>query len=62
LDALPNLIETLEQEQKAIQSQLADGNLYRTDGLRAAQLAARSLQIEEELTGALERWEALGAT
>jgi ATP-binding cassette subfamily F protein uup len=52
----------LEQEQKAIQSQLADGNLYRTDGLRAAQLAARSLQIEEELTGALERWEALGAT
>jgi ATP-binding cassette subfamily F protein uup len=62
LDALPNLIETLEQEQKAIQSQLADGNLYRTDGLLAAQLAARSLQIEEELTGALERWEALGAT
>ncbi len=62
LDALPSLIETLEEEQKAIQSQLADGNLYRTDGLRAAQLAARSLQIEEQLTVALERWETLGAT
>ncbi len=62
LDALPSLIETLEEEQKAIQSQLADGTLYRTEGLRAAQLAARNLQIEEELMAALERWETLGAT
>jgi ATP-binding cassette subfamily F protein uup len=29
---------------------------------RAAQLAQRSAQIEEELLAALERWEALGST
>ncbi|MEY2618484.1 MAG: hypothetical protein RL522_1486 [Pseudomonadota bacterium] len=61
LDALPALIETLEQEQKGIQDELADGSLYRTDGARATQLAERSAQIEDELMSALERWEQLGA-
>jgi ATP-binding cassette subfamily F protein uup len=60
LENLPGLIETLEQEQKAIQGELADGSLYRTDGARAARLAERSTQIDDALMAALERWERLG--
>jgi len=60
LESLPGLIEALEQEQKSINDTLADGSLYRTDGARASQLAARSAQIEDELMAALERWDALG--
>ena len=60
LEALPGRIEALENEQKEIDAQLADGSLYRTDGARAAQLAQRVAQIEDELMQALERWEALG--
>ncbi len=62
LDALPGLVEALEQEQKEIQLHLSDGSLYRTDSARAAQLATRSLKIEDELMSALERWEVLGTT
>ncbi len=61
LDSLPGRIEALEQEQKSINEQLADGSLYRTDGTRASELAARSAQIEDELMAALERWDQLGA-
>jgi ABC transport system ATP-binding/permease protein len=60
LEALPALIEALEQEQKALQAELAAGHVYRDDPARAAQLAVRSDRIEEELMSALERWEALG--
>lgn len=60
LEALPGRIESLEQEQNAIQAELAKGNVYRDDPARAVQLASRSEQIEEELMAALERWEALG--
>jgi len=60
LEALPALIETLEQEQKAIQEELADGRVYREDPGRAQQLAVRSESIEDELMAALERWDALG--
>jgi ATP-binding cassette subfamily F protein uup len=61
LDALPGEIEALEQEQQSIQALLADGSLYASDGARAAQLAARSMAIEDQLMAALERWEALGS-
>ena len=60
LEALPALIEALEQEQKAIQAELADGAVYREDPARAQQLAVRSEGIEDELMAALERWDALG--
>lgn len=60
LEALPALIEALEQEQKSIQSELSAGAVYRNDPGRAQQLAVRSEQIEGELMAALERWEALG--
>ena len=61
LEALPALIDALEQEQKSIEAQLADGRLYSEDAPRAAALATRSAAIEEELMAALERWEQLGA-
>jgi ATP-binding cassette subfamily F protein uup len=60
LEALPALIDALEQEQKAIQEELAGGAIYSQDPGRAAQLATRSEQIEQELMIALERWDALG--
>jgi ABC transport system ATP-binding/permease protein len=59
LEALPALIEALEQEQRDIQSALADGRVYGEDPGRAQQLAVRSERIEEELMTALERWETL---
>jgi ATP-binding cassette subfamily F protein uup len=62
LEALPDLIDSLEKEQKEIEGELADGGLFVSDAPRAMQLAERSAQIEEELLAALERWEALGST
>jgi ATP-binding cassette subfamily F protein uup len=60
LEGLPALIEALEQEQKAIQSELASGAIFSTDATRAVQLTARSEKIEGELMAALERWDVLG--
>jgi ATP-binding cassette subfamily F protein uup len=61
LEALPGLIESLEQEQKQLHGELADGGLYGRDPARAALLSERSAQIDGELLAALERWEALGS-
>ncbi|HUR89675.1 MAG TPA: ATP-binding cassette domain-containing protein [Ramlibacter sp.] len=62
LETLPALIDALELEQKSINEELADGSLYVRDPERAAELAERGAQIEDELLAALERWEALGST
>ncbi|HXD40056.1 MAG TPA: ATP-binding cassette domain-containing protein [Ramlibacter sp.] len=62
LDALPGLIENLEQEQKAIHGQLADGSLYAFDPERAQSLSERTIQIDDELLAALERWEMLASS
>jgi ATP-binding cassette subfamily F protein uup len=62
LQALPELIESLEQEQAAIAGELADGSLYARDPERAGELGARNARIEEELLAALERWEQLGGS
>ena len=61
LDALPALIDQLETEQRDIEAALADGSLYSSDLGRATALSQRSASIEEALTQALERWEALGS-
>jgi ATP-binding cassette subfamily F protein uup len=61
LDAMPERIAQLEQEQQAIDQRLADGALYVTAPHEAAQLAQRHADIEDELMQALERWERLGA-
>jgi ABC transport system ATP-binding/permease protein len=60
LEALPQRIADLEQEQQALDRLLADGMLYATEPARAAELASRHAAIEEDLMHALERWEALG--
>jgi hypothetical protein len=55
------LIETLEQEQKAIQSELRQRRrLPATTRAARKQLALRSEKIEDELMQALERWDAPG--
>lgn len=61
LDALPDRIAQLEQEQQSIDQRLADGSLYVTAPLEAAQLAQRHADIEDELMQTLERWEKLSA-
>ena len=61
LETLPALIEALEQEQKQIHEELADGGLYGSNPARAALLGERSAQIDDELMAALERWETLGS-
>ena len=60
LDALPQRIAALEAEQALVNKELDGGQLYATDPARAAQLAARHAEIEDEWMTALERWEALG--
>jgi len=60
LEALPKRMAALEAEQAQVNQELANGQLYATDPARAAQLASRHAEIEEEWMSALERWEALG--
>jgi ATP-binding cassette subfamily F protein uup len=59
LDELPKRIDALEAEQKALGDELAGTALYTDTPQRVAQVQARYAQIEEELMGLLERWEAL---
>ncbi|BAO81935.1 ATPase components of ABC transporters with duplicated ATPase domains [Serpentinimonas raichei] len=60
LEALPQRIEALEAEQKAIAAELGDGLLFARHPERASALTQRHAVIEDELLQALERWEALG--
>ena len=61
LEQLPQQIASLEEEQKQIQQQLADGSLYASDVARATALHAREGEIEDALMAALERWSELSA-
>jgi ATP-binding cassette subfamily F protein uup len=63
LDALPAQIEALEAEQKRITEmlELDGGAIYATDASRAAELAERHANIDDELLAALERQEELVA-
>ena len=62
LDALPTLIEALESEQRTLESLLSGSEIYRSgDTARLAEAQGRYAQIEDELTAALERWEALAS-
>jgi ATP-binding cassette subfamily F protein uup len=60
LDSLPELIASLETEQKSIAEALADGSLFSSDNARAMHLSNRNAQIDDLLLAALDRWEALG--
>ncbi|KNH10130.1 ATPase component of ABC transporter with duplicated ATPase domain [Candidatus Burkholderia brachyanthoides] len=59
LEALPAHIAELEEEQKTIGAQLADGSIFAKDAKEGAGLSERHAAIEEELLVALERWEEL---
>jgi ATP-binding cassette subfamily F protein uup len=59
-DSLPGLIEQLEAEQAKLNRLLADGSLYLSDPKKAADMAVRITQIDDEMLTAMERWETLG--
>jgi ATP-binding cassette subfamily F protein uup len=59
LDALPERIDALEQEQQTVREQLTASDLYSRDPGLAQKLYQRDAEIEDALMQALERWEAL---
>jgi ABC transport system ATP-binding/permease protein len=61
LEALPLLIEQLEQEQKTISGRLADPDLYKKQPDEAQRLNQRFAEIDALLLEALEKWEAIDA-
>lgn len=61
LDAIPETINALEQEQKQLRAELQDGSLYQHDATRAIALHTRDTEIEETLMQSLQRWDELSA-
>jgi ATP-binding cassette subfamily F protein uup len=61
LDALPAVLEQLEQEQARIAKQLADPDLYKQSAAEIQKLHARYAQVDAELTQTLEKWETIEA-
>ena len=59
LDEIPARIEQLEAEQANIHTQLADGELYKTQPEKVKTLQARLIEIETLLEIHLARWEEL---
>ena len=60
LEALPQLIESLESEQREIYERLADPSFYQhQDGEKIAKLKSRLPSLESELNETYERWESL---
>jgi ATP-binding cassette subfamily F protein uup len=61
LDALPELIASLESEQTTVRDELSNNSLYASDPAKVAQLHQRDTEIEDALMTALERWEHLSS-
>ncbi len=61
LEALPELIASLEAEHKETQAALSDNSLYASDPAKVAQIHTRDTEIEDALMTALERWEQLSS-
>ncbi len=61
LDSIPTEIEKLELEQTAINQQLANSDLYKSQPELVKTLQARLIEIESLLEKLLARWEALDA-
>ncbi|HEY0563581.1 MAG TPA: ATP-binding cassette domain-containing protein [Methylophilus sp.] len=59
LEALPALIETLENEQKNINQTLEDPAMYRDKPEQVKTLQARLLAIEAEVSTQMQRWDDL---
>jgi ATP-binding cassette subfamily F protein uup len=61
LEALPDRIAALEEEQENLHQTLADPEIYRTAGAEVANLKGRLEALETELEEAFSRWEELEA-
>lgn len=61
LDEIPTQIEQLEAEQTDINSQLANGEIYKTQASLVKTHQARLVEIDELLENLLARWETLDA-
>ncbi|MBT0665340.1 ATP-binding cassette domain-containing protein [Geobacter pelophilus] len=61
LEALPELIASLEQEQEALHSRLSDPEFYKSAGGEVVAINSRLAEIEAELEKLLVRWEELEA-
>jgi ATP-binding cassette subfamily F protein uup len=61
LEGIPSEIEKLELEQVEINTQLADGELYKSQATLVKTLQARLIEIEGLLEKSLARWEVLDA-
>jgi ATP-binding cassette subfamily F protein uup len=59
LDSLPDLIESLEAEQRALGGTIADPAFYKEPPGRIAEALERVQQIERELADLYARWDAL---
>ena len=59
LEALPEQIAALEEEQAVLHARLADPDFYKTAGAGIAQVNERLANLELELTGAYSRWDEL---
>src|SRR5690606_13344303 len=59
LEALPDRIAALEEEQATLQARLGDPALYQQAPQDVPQVKARLEAVEGEIEAALERWEAL---
>jgi hypothetical protein len=59
LDALPDRLAALEQEQAAVSERLTDPLLYRNEPDQVSVLKEKLAAIETELADGLVRWEAL---
>jgi ATP-binding cassette subfamily F protein uup len=59
LEELPAKIETLEAEQSDINVRLADATIYRDQPEEVKSLQRRLVDLEQQLTAALQRWESL---
>jgi len=59
LEALPERIAALEEEQVALHGRLADPEFYRSAGTETTAINARLAELEAELTTVYGRWEEL---
>jgi len=59
LEALPEKIAALEDEQTTLHAQLADPDFYKNAGAGVAEINSRLAAIDEELEAAFARWEEL---
>jgi ATP-binding cassette subfamily F protein uup len=59
LEALPERITSLEEEQGQLHTRLSDPEFYKTAGTEVAAINARLAELEQELEAAYLRWDEL---